>query len=92
MVWEAFVSGSGKPIFAWHPADPNKDCQECRLLHQSDASIALAAFHKAFEADHPVSAVTANPSISLIGAAALWSGWTTSAQMLHEEAFVVRPA
>ena len=89
--WEAFVSGSEKASCELHPNDPDKHCDKCLLLHEGDAAIAAAAFQAAFEGDKRATAVKADSSISLIGAAALWSGWATNVQILREQPFVVKP-
>jgi hypothetical protein len=89
---EAFVSGSEKASCELHPNDPDKHCDKCHSLHEGDAAIAVAAFQTAFEGGNRATAVKAAPSISLIGAAALWSGWATNLQILREQAFVVKPA
>jgi hypothetical protein len=89
--WEAFVSGSAKARCAAHPGKPQRNCQACSLLHQGDADIALKGFREAFSVRPSVSAITASPTLCLIGAAALWSGWTTDTNVLREQVFVVRP-
>jgi hypothetical protein len=90
--WEAFVSGPAKASCLLHAGKPQSKCRPCRLLHQADADIALAGFQEAFKLKNPVSAITTTSSLSLIGTAALWSGWATDSKILHEQAFVVRPA
>jgi hypothetical protein len=78
--WEAFVSKK---------AHAEKGHQNG---HVADAATA-ARFFADCEAKLKIeSRVKAENPISLIGAAALWSGWSTNLTLLSEETVVLRPS
>ena len=58
--------------------------------HIDDATIAVAAFRDRLP--HPTARdrVTAERPLSLIGAALLWSGWSSDADLLHTPCLVVK--
>jgi hypothetical protein len=58
--------------------------------HVDDAEIAVAAFTAALPDPRRVSTVTAERPLSLIGAAAVWSGWSSDDALLHVSPLVVR--
>jgi hypothetical protein len=59
--------------------------------HVRDAATAVASFLAA-EADLSATTIVhAERPLSLIGAAALWSGWARNADALHSETAVIRP-
>lgn len=75
MVWEAFVSGSA------HSAS-----------HERDAATAVQYFLNNIEDLGAVNAVSGcEGPFSLIGAAALWSGWGHHLEILREPCLVLRP-
>jgi hypothetical protein len=59
--------------------------------HRRDAASAVAYFleHEANLSDK--SACRAEDPISLIGAAALWAGWSKDLSLLHAEVLVLKP-
>jgi len=58
--------------------------------HIDDAAIAIDAFVSALSESRRVSAVTAERPLSLIGAAAIWAGWSTDDDLLHASPLVIR--
>ena len=83
LLWEAFVSGEG------HARTTNDHGMS---EHIQDAATAACAFRAWFETKpRPGSAVTADPCISTVGAAALWSGWSTDLALLREPSLVLWP-
>ena len=88
--WEAFVSG---PAHAGadrsHGGRPGETGGAGR--HVRDAATAVAEF-LAREGDlAAANAVTAERPLSLLGAAALWAGWSSDLGALRAPALVVRP-
>lgn len=78
--WEAFVSGTA------HSDSHLSDC------HLKDAATAVLGF---LENEHDLRAATtvrAENPLSLFGAVALWSGFTTDIGVLHGQTVVIRPA
>lgn len=59
--------------------------------HEQDAVTAVMEFLEHEDDLAAANAVTASRPFSLIGAAALWSGWASSPGMLHEPALVIKP-
>lgn len=59
--------------------------------HVRDAATAADAFREAVSDENAPSAIHAESPLSLIGAAALWSGWRTDVGVLHEPCVVVKP-
>jgi hypothetical protein len=58
--------------------------------HVDDASIAVAAFVAALPDPREGESITAERPLSLIGAAAMWSGWSTDDELLRVAPLVVR--
>ena len=80
LCWEAFVSEAAHAS----KSDPQR--------HLRDAATA-AVWFRTCETDLTAHhAVRAKHCLSLIGAAALWSGWCTDVGALHNEALVLRPS
>lgn len=78
-LWEAFVSKN-----AHAPKDKENG-------HMADAATAAHFFAtNECQLNEHRQICTENP-ISLIGAAALWSGWSTDLALLHKETVVLRP-
>ena len=77
--WETFVSGASHSISE-------------ERAHIQDAATAAVEFldNECYLAS--ANSVTAEHPFSLIGAAALWSGWTTDVDILYEPALVIKPA
>jgi hypothetical protein len=59
--------------------------------HMGDAATALQYFLGNDRDLNAVNAVTCQNPLSLIGAAALWSGWLSDARVLHSSCLVFRP-
>jgi hypothetical protein len=78
-VWEAFVSGSSKP----KASEGNP--------HVADASAAIAAFRGSIAEATETPPVNAESPLSLIGAAALWAGWTDDTSVLKAQPVVILP-
>lgn len=77
LCWEAFVSNTAH-------SDSND-----KYLHINDAATAATAFLE--HENSWSSAVTTDHPLSLIGAAALWSGWSTDLAILHKQTLVIKP-
>lgn len=77
--WEAFVAGTAH----------SKSGEQA---HLKDAATAAMEFLCKEDQLMEANAVTAKNPFSLIGAVALWSGWTADIQMLrHEHTLVIKP-
>ncbi len=84
--WEEFAD-SGRGLFVWEAfvtASAKGDS------HYDDAAIAVSAFTNALPNPPAASAVTAERPLSLLGAAALWSGWLRDGTALHRAPVVIR--
>jgi hypothetical protein len=78
--WEAFVAGSAKG-------------EDKEQSHVRDAATAAMAFLCREEDLMKSNKVAAERPLSLIGAAALWSGWTTDPKILHHnQTPVIKPS
>jgi hypothetical protein len=62
------------------------------MTHVDDAAVAAACFATALPDPRNVSSVTADRPLSLVGAAALWAGWTDNLALLHAPCLVLRAA
>lgn len=60
--------------------------------HTDDAAIAVACFVNALPQPGHATAVTAERPVSLIGAAALWAGWSADIDLLHAPCLVMKAA
>ncbi len=60
------------------------------VTHVDDAAIAVAAFTKALPDPRKASTISAARPLSVIGAAAVWSGWSMDGDVLHAAPLVVR--
>ncbi len=76
--WEAFVSQAAHSVSL-----AGADVQ--------DAATAAKEFLISEDDLGAANAVSAKRPLSMIGAAALWSGWATDPAVLHEPALVVKP-
>ena len=76
-LWEAFVSGKAKVTAT---ADP----------HVQDAKAAVQEFRRLVPELQGAGAVTAERPLSLLGAAMLWSGWSTDQDLLHSDCLVIK--
>jgi hypothetical protein len=53
------------------------------VTHVDDAAIAVAAFTAALPDPREASTISAERALSLIGATAVWGGWSTDDDVLH---------
>ena len=84
--WPAFAS-AGCGVFVW---EAFVTATAKGVSHVADAEIAVAAFTAALPDPRRAATVTAERPLSLIGAAAIWSGWSTDDALLHASPLVVR--
>jgi hypothetical protein len=80
LIWEAFVSGNAKPT------------SEAETSHKADAAAAVTAFRDSLPNPPERSVITTSDPFSLIGAAAIWSGWISDLSFLHEASVAIRPS
>ncbi len=59
--------------------------------HAQDAATAAKEFLRQEQDLEAANDVTTSHPFSLIGAVALWSGWTSSLDVLHQPALVIKP-
>jgi hypothetical protein len=86
--WTAF-SAVGQGLFLW---EAFVTAAAKGATHVDDAAIAVAAFTAALPDPAQASTVTAERPLSLIGAAAMWSGWSSDDDVLRAAPLVVRAA
>ena len=84
--WAAF-SAMGRGLLIWE-AFVTSGAKG--VTHVDDAAIAVAAFTAALPNPRTASTVSAERPLSLIGAAAVWSGWSTDDEVMHAAPLVVR--
>jgi hypothetical protein len=84
--WSAF-STVGRGLFLWEAFVSGA---AKGTTHVDDASIAVAAFVAALPDPCAFASITAERPLSLIGAAAVWSGWSTDEELLRVAPPVVR--
>jgi hypothetical protein len=84
--WDNFAA-SGHGLFVW---EAFVTANAKGATHYDDAAIAIAVFTSALPNPTSASAVTADRPLSLVGAAALWSGWLSDRQALHSVPIVIR--
>lgn len=83
--WETFEqAGSGLLIWEAFVTAAAKG-----RSHVDDAKIAVDAFVKALPDVRTASTITAERPLSLVGAAAIWSGWTDDLSTLHTQPLVI---
>ena len=88
--WKAWPpSGEQQMLFCWEAFVSGKAHSD---THVNDAATAGTAFLFHERNLDQANAVTAERPISLIGAAALWSGWTDDLAILHSPALVIMPS
>lgn len=84
--WAAF-SAMGRGLLLWEAFVTSA---AKGVTHVDDAAIAVAAFTSALPDPRKSSTISAERPLSLIGAAAIWSGWSTDDDLLHAAPLVVR--
>lgn len=62
------------------------------VTHVDDATVAVACFAAALPDPRSASAVSAERPLSLVGAAALWAGWSDDVELLHAPCLVLKAA
>ena len=60
--------------------------------HVDDAGIAATTFRDCLPDPPAVNAVKADSPLSLIGAALLWSGWSSELALLHKRCLAIKSA
>ena len=78
-LWEAFVSGGGKPQVEGNP-------------HAADAMAAVEAFVDALPDPTSMNAIDESDVISLVGMALLRTGWTRDLESLETPCLVIKPS
>lgn len=81
LLWEAFVSGDAK----------KKGKSDGVNDHVCDAATAANFFRGNRARLSEFNDVTCDRPLSVIGAVALWSGWSTDVSILHDRCLVLRP-
>jgi hypothetical protein len=84
--WSAFAA-VGRGLLIW---EAFVTAAAKGASHVDDAAIAVEAFTSALPEPGTKSTVTAERPLLLIGAAALWSGWSTDLSLLHAAPLVIR--
>jgi len=86
--WAEFAA-VGCGLFLWEAfvTGPAK-----AATHVDDATVAVAAFRGCLPDPRARNAVSAERPLSLLGAALLWSGWSSDADLLHTPCLVIRAA
>jgi hypothetical protein len=83
--WAEFAAAGGG-LFVWE-AFVTADAKA--TTHVDDATVAVAAFRDCLPDPTAGNAVTAERPLSL-GAALLWSGWSSDADLLHAPCLVIK--
>jgi hypothetical protein len=84
--WGAFEAAR-RGLFVWE-AFVTGDAKAA--THVDDATVAVGCFFDALPDPRRASAVTAERPLSLVGAAALWAGWSRDLALLHAPSVVLR--
>lgn len=86
--WTAFAA-AGAGLFLWEAFVTEK---AKAVTHVDDATIAVACFAAALPEPGRASAVTAERPLSLVGAAAVWAGWSDDIELLRTPCLVLKAA
>lgn len=86
--WAAFET-AGTGLFLWEAFVTEK---AKAVTHFDDATIAVACFTAALPDPMSSNAVTAERPLSLVGAAALWAGWSDEVELLRAPCLVLKAA
>jgi hypothetical protein len=84
--WAAFEA-AGVGLFLWEAFVTE---QAKATTHVDDATIAVACFTDALPDPRSASTVTAERPLSLVGAAALWAGWSDDVELLRAPGLVLK--
>jgi uracil-DNA glycosylase len=84
--WYAFLK-SRRGLFLWEAFVTDR---AKAATHVDDATIAVSAFRDALPDPTHANAVTAERPLSLVGAALLWSGWSTETTLVHGSCLVIK--
>lgn len=86
--WEQFESATGGGgLFLWEAFVTEK---AKAVTDVDDATVAVACFVAALPDPRSASAVSAERPLSLVGAAALWAGWSDDVELLHAPRLVLK--
>ncbi len=83
--WNAFARGGG--LFLWEAFVTDRAKAK---THVDDAAVAVACFLDSLPEPETRNAIDRERVLSLIGAAALWSGWTDQLEWLRAPCLVLR--
>lgn len=86
--WAEFEAAQGA-LFLWEAFVTEK---AKTLTHVDDATVAVACFAAALPDPRSESTVTAERPLSLVGAAALWAGWSDDVELLQAPCLVLKAA
>jgi uracil-DNA glycosylase len=86
--WAEFAA-AGRGLFVW---EAFVTAGAKATTHMDDATVAVAAFRASLPDPTAMNAVTAERPLSLLGAALLWSGWTSDRALLHAPCLVIKAA
>ncbi|OBK45595.1 hypothetical protein A5657_02980 [Mycobacterium kubicae] len=84
--WKQFT-GDGQGLFLWEAFVTGK---AKAASHVDDALVAATTFRHALPDVLSANAVQADRPLSLLGAALLWSGWSSEVALLHEPCLVIK--
>jgi len=84
--WAEFAA-AGRGLFVW---EAFVTASAKAATHVDDATIAVATFRDCLPDPTARNAVTAERPLSLLGAALLWSGWSSDAGLLHTPCLVIK--
>jgi hypothetical protein len=86
--WTAFAA-TGAGLFLWEAFVTEK---AKAVTHVDDAAVAVACFTAALPDPGRANAVTAERPLSLVGAAAVWAGWSDDIELLRKPCLVLKAA
>lgn len=86
--WDEFAD-TGRGLFLWEAFVTDR---AKATTHVDDATVAVAALRQALPDPAAANAVTAERPLSILGAALLWSGWSSDAALLHAPCLVIKAA
>lgn len=86
--WDHFTA-AGRGLFLW---EAFVTARAKTTTHIDDALVAAMTFRDALPDVWAANAVEADSPLSLIGAALLWSGWSSEQDLLHKPCLVIRAA
>jgi hypothetical protein len=84
--WQPFAA-NGQGLLVW---EAFVSASAKGTSHVDDATIGVAAFSRALPDPRIASTMTAERPLSLVGAAAVWSGWLDGPDPLYSAPLVIR--